>query len=197
MHWRSQSDLSTLAVAKHPEPAQPVDADALARLIPILTEAAQTLHTLGVRTAAVASAPDKFNDAGWGKWLLVRVDDEVVEYDSYHSSRNEYEAAVTTGSIRLKTAAATLSRLEEADWRGLWTRAYGLPFHEEFLALMVEYGVPWLLYATSNQGGRDHVFKLSGDAPEYFCECVDRMDDHLSGLEGEGPDILKFLLEEQ
>ena len=170
---------------RHPEPPRVVDHDAHAELVAHLLDAAAALARLDAPIAAVASAPNRFNDVAWFDWEMVRVADDVVERDAYCISPAEPRAELARASDAVRAAARVLERLERAQWRALFTRSYGLGFGEEFLAVVVQHGRRWLVYASSNCGDREHVFELGGAPPiRYEAECVGRTDDEL--LDGRG-----------
>ena len=182
------------AVRRHPEPPTCKDASALSSLEGMLGEAATRLRAIAGELVVVASAPNRFNDVSNFEWSLVRVDHETVEGDAYVTSRAAFVAELAASSPALRSAAAVLADLEARDWRGTWIRAFGLPLDEEFLAIVIQRGAPFFLYASSNLGGREHVFSL-WDGLRYFGECVGRTDEALIGLSGDGGDALAFDLE--
>jgi hypothetical protein len=101
------------------------------------------------------------------------------------TTRAEYGRRIAAANASVRAAAAVLERLETADWRGLFIRAFDLPLGDEFVAVVVQHGLPWFVYASSNLSGREHVFALSGDGGmSYFGECVERTDEEL--LDGRG-----------
>lgn len=188
---------SALALAarahRHDHPPEARDAAAAAELFAMLVDEARVLASLRVPVTAVAAAPAKFNDVSWGQWWLARAGDAIAEADSYFTTRADYDEQLRRGDPALQTAGAVLERLERRGWRQTWLRAYELPLHEEFLALIVQDGAPWFLYATSNSGDRYHAFAL-WQAPSlvYVGECIERMDDELSTP---GPKPLALLVD--
>lgn len=170
---------------RHPEPPGVIDAQAHARFAALVRAAAGELATISAPVVAVASAPNRFNDVAWYDWEMVRVGDEVVERDDYCVSAAEHRAELARSSEALRAAARVLEGLERAAWRALFTRSYGLGFDDEFLAVVVQDGARWLVYASSNLAGREHVFALGEDASiVYEAECIGRTDDEL--LDGRG-----------
>jgi hypothetical protein len=170
---------------RHPDPPRVVDHDAHAELVAHLLDAAEALARIEAPIAAVASAPNRFNDVAWFDWEMVRVADDVVERDAYCISRSEHRAELARASDAVRAAARVLEALELAEWRALFTRSYGLGFDDELLAVVVQDGARRLVYASSNLGAREHVFALGGEPPiRYEAECIGRTDDEL--LDGRG-----------
>jgi hypothetical protein len=170
---------------RHPEPPAVIDAQAHARFAALVRTAADELATISAPIVAVASAPNRFNDVAWFDWEMVRVGDEVVERDDYCISAAEHRTELGRSSETLRAAARVLEGLDRAEWRALFTRCYGLGFDDEFLAVVVQDGARWLVYASSNLADREHVFALGDDdSIVYEAECVGRTDDEL--LDGRG-----------
>lgn len=164
---------------RHPRPPEPKDAAAADALLRLLRAAVEDLAELGPSPVVVAAAPGRFNDVAWYPWQLVRVGAESVEHDEYDGTRKQFVAALAKGSASVQHAGSVLERLEAAQWRDVFLRAYELPLNDEFLAVVIQYELPWFIYASSNIGGREHVFALWQDELEYFGECVSRTDDEL------------------
>lgn len=106
---------------------------------------------------------------------------EVLERDAYRDNSNEdFRTRVARASAQAQRATEVLDRLEAADWRRLWIRAFDLPINDEFLAIVIQEGVPWFLYGSSNMGRGDYVFALwRDDGLSYFGECRERTDETL------------------
>ncbi|MBX7190521.1 MAG: hypothetical protein K1X94_00600 [Sandaracinaceae bacterium] len=170
---------------RHPDPPRVRDALAHAHFAALVLAAVDELAALAAPLVAVASSPNRFNDVAWYDWALVRVGSEVVERDAYCVSESEHRGELARASDRARAASRVLERLEHAGWRELFTQSYGLGFDDELLALVVQEGARWLVYASSNCGGREHVFALGGHEPiAYEAECVTRTDDEL--IDGRG-----------
>jgi hypothetical protein len=172
-------------VWRHPEPPEPRDAAAYTELCRLVHEAAAALDDLDASPAVVASAPNRFNDVGWYDWLLVRVGECVVEHDAYTTTRAAYTRDLASAAPDVRAAAAALERLETAGWHTVFLRAFDLPLDDQFLAVVIQHGLPWFVYASSNCSGREHAFALwRDDALSYFGECITRTDDEL--IDGRG-----------
>lgn len=180
------ADLRSLAdvVVRHPSPPEVRDAHAHAHFADMIRASARELVGLDASFAAIAAAPNRFNDVSSFEWELVRLEDEVIELDAYSGTRSDRERELGRASDRMRRAANELTQLERVGWRELFTQAYGLTFNEEFLAIVVHGRVPWLVFSTSNWGDRDHVFAIEEHAITYFGECVERTDEELLGGRG-------------
>jgi hypothetical protein len=76
-----------------------------------------------------------------------------------------------------RAARDALDRLEAADWRDLFTDSFGLPWSDQVLALVLQDGLPWLVFSGSNFADENNVFALWGGEPiQYFGECLRRFD---------------------
>jgi hypothetical protein len=73
-----------------------------------------------------------------------------------------------------------LNRLEAAGWRDLFADAFGLSWGDQVLALVLQDGLPWLVFSGSNMADENHVFTLWEEEPiRYFGECLRRFDSHM------------------
>jgi len=107
----------------------------------------------------VAASPNKHDDTGrYPEWFGVQVGHAVWDRADYgveggtvyESSRNSQE---------LLTAQEVLRWLQEANWRPLVERAFGLKLFNEVLAIIKQHGALWLVISASNDG-EDIVFLL-------------------------------------
>jgi len=134
------------------------DADARAVLEYLLENAALRLSSLD-EPVVIAASPNKFDDTGrFPEWFGVQIGRAVwdrVDYRQeggavFESSRNSQE---------LLTAQDVLRWLQEAGWRPLVEKAFGLTLFNEVLAIIKQHDAIWFVISASNDG-KDIVFLL-------------------------------------
>jgi hypothetical protein len=125
----------------------------------------------------ISASPNRFNDGYWSDWRAVRVGAFFTERHDYGDPR-DYEHELQLGPAEARAARDELDRLEGVSWRDLFVDAFGVTsWSDQILALVLQDGLPWLVFSASNNTDENHVFALWDEHPvSYFGECVDRFD---------------------
>jgi len=158
------------------EPAPTIqDHSAFERLQILLDAATTQLEKLASNPIVIAASPNRFNDIYWSDWRAVRVGAFFTERHDY-GDRN-FELDLASGPPSAKAAALILADLEVQKWRDLFLDAFGITWDDQCLAVVLQDGVPWLVFSSSNNTDENHVFSLWDDRSlVYFGECVERFD---------------------
>ena len=154
------------------------DSMALIELKIKLEDALQDLSGLTANPIVIAASPFRFNDVDMSEWRAIRFGKFFTERVDYTvSSDHDYERDLARGPLGARTARDVLDALEAANWRNLFSDAFGLAWGDQVLALVIQDDIPWLVFSGSNNSEENHVFALWGDRPlTYFGECVERFD---------------------
>jgi hypothetical protein len=91
--------------------------------------------------------------------------------------RRDYDGDLRKGPSGARAARDALDRLEAAGWRDLSADAFGVSWNDQVLALVLQDGLPRLVFSGSNFADENHVFALWDSEPiRYFGECLRRFD---------------------
>jgi hypothetical protein len=155
-------------VVRTPSPPSIQDPAAHLRLHSEISGAARRLEKLGTDPIAIAASPNRFNDIYWSDWRAIRFGAFFTERHDYGGRRN-YDGDLRDGPSGARAARDALDRLEAADWRDLFADAFGVPWSDQVLALVLQDGLPWLVFSGSNFADENNVFALWGGEPiRYF-----------------------------
>jgi hypothetical protein len=165
-------------VVRIPKPPQAVNRQALDRLVALLESAVQNLNTLAEDPIVIAASPNRWNDARSSDWRAIRFGAFFTEEPTYYSLPFNYERDLAAGPLGARAARDILDELEAANWRDLFSEAFDVGFRSSILALVIQDGIPWLVFSASfNPEEESHVFSLWSSEPlAYFGECVERFD---------------------
>jgi hypothetical protein len=157
------------------------DVSSASSFISVLNTALERLMPLKVAPLAVVASPNRFDDVYWHEYLAVSAGDFSIKTDDLSDTeKGHYQKQIRKAEGAGRVASEILNQLETSKWRLLFQETYGLPWDDEVLALVVQDGLPWLVYSSSNNTDLNHVFKLWGkDALSYFGECEDRFDQNM------------------
>jgi hypothetical protein len=134
------------------------------------------LAKLNADPVVIAASPNRFNDIYWSDWRAVRFGAFFTERHDY-GGRRDYDGDLRAGPSGARAARDALDRLEAAGWRDLFADAFGVVWGDQILALVLQDGLPWLVFSGSNHNDENHVFTLWEDEPlRYFGECEQRFD---------------------
>jgi hypothetical protein len=165
-------------VVRAAAPPSVQDSMALIELKIRLEDAQQELNSLTENPIVIAASPNRFNDVDISAWHAIRFGrffTELVDYGIH--SDHDFERDLAGGPDGARTARRVLDALETANWRNLFSDAFGLGWGDQVLALAIQDGIPWLVFSGSNHSDENHVFSLWGEHPlTYFGECVARFD---------------------
>ena len=151
------------------------DAGAHAELAVQLEDAAMALMALGEDPVAIAASPNRFNDIYWSEWQAIRSGSFFTERHDY--SRRDYDGDLEKGPESARKARAILDNLERIGWRDLFTDAFAALWTDQILALVIQAGIPWLVFSGSCQSDANFVFAIWGEQSlRYFGECKPRLD---------------------
>jgi hypothetical protein len=153
------------------------DQEALTKLSHLLDTAQRDLEKLTTDPIVIAASPNRFNDIYWSDWRAVRFGAFFTERHDYGGPR-DYERELADASDGARSARDVLERLEAAGWRDLFLNAFAFSWNDQILALVLQDGLPWLIFSSSNATDENHVFALwDEDRPLlYFGECLERFD---------------------
>ncbi|MEX0283563.1 MAG: hypothetical protein AB3N23_03035 [Paracoccaceae bacterium] len=158
----------------------------LNRFVGLLRDAVKRLLALQMDPVVVAASPNLFNDIYYSEWQAVRVGDWYSERHQYNRHK-DLERDIQSAPAHAKQAYDVLQELEKAGWRDLYSRlllrqAWG----DQALSLVIQDGMPWLVFNSSNNSDENHVFALwYGDQPLcYFGEAEERFDGNLFSASG-------------
>jgi hypothetical protein len=150
-------------------------ANAREKLSLVLHNAILSLRKLETDPIVIATSPYRFNDVYYSDWRAVRIGDFFTERHDY--ARLDYEQDLRSGPKGARSARAVLDRLEEDKWGDLFVQAFDVKWGDCGLALVLQDGLPWLVFSSSNASDENHVFALWHKTPvQYFGECLDRFD---------------------
>jgi hypothetical protein len=127
------------------------EADAQRLLEYLLGNAAHRLSSLE-EPVVVAACPNKFDDTGlYPEWHGVQIGHAVWDHLDY---RREGGAVFDTSRNpqELLIAQDVLRWLQEAEWRPLVERAFGLKLFDEVFAIIKQHGAFWFVISASNDG---------------------------------------------
>ncbi|MHC1943182.1 hypothetical protein IF803_02235 [Bradyrhizobium sp. UFLA06-06] len=154
------------------------DHPAFLRLDGLVREAASQLVGLRQDPIAVASSPNRFDDAHTYDWRAVRCGDFISENGSYYPGV-DLDRDIATASRQAKTAYAVLRALDAAGWRDLFAKAFDIRMPDQTLSIVVQNGLTWLVLSANNvtEDECDPVFAIWEDAEmSYFAEAKERFD---------------------
>jgi hypothetical protein len=136
------------------------------------------IDKLGADPVVIASSPNRFNDIYWSDWRAIRFGTFFTERHDY-GGRRDYDGDLLEGPSGARAARDALESLEAAQWRDLFADAFGVSWTDHILALVLQDGLPWLVFSSSNESydEENHVFALWDREPiRYFGECLCRFD---------------------
>jgi hypothetical protein len=152
------------------------DQAAHARLLSALVVAVDRLEVLGTDPIVIAASANRFNDIYWSDWRAIRFGTFFTERHDY-GAPVDYEQDLRAGPAGARLARDVLDRLEDAGWRDNFVDAFGIRRTDQALSLVLQDGLAWLVFNSSNNSDENHVFALWDEQPlAYFGECVDRFD---------------------
>jgi hypothetical protein len=164
------------SVVRTPSPPSIRDPAAHPGLHSEISGAVRRLEKLGADPIIIAASPNRFNDIYWSDWRAIRFGVFFTERHDY-GGRRDYDGDLRDGPPGARAARDALDRLEAGGWRDLFADAFGVPWNDQVLALVLQDGLPWLVFSGSKFADENHVFALWDEEPlQYFGECLRRFD---------------------
>src|SRR5947208_12348176 len=144
------------------------DPEAHAILFAELDSVVRTLGKLDADPIVIAASPNRFNDIYWSEWRAIRFGPFFTERHDYGGSN--YELDLETGPPGASAARDLLDALESAGWRDHFADAFGFAsWNDQILALVLQDGLSWLVFSSSNNTDENHVFALLDEGSvSYF-----------------------------
>src|SRR5689334_15259498 len=133
-------------------PPAPQNPGALIELKIRLKDAVRELSAVAVDPIVLAASPNRFNDVDYSEWRAIRVGAFFTERNGYEDvwTPHDWERDLARGPEAARTARRVLDVLDGTNWRNLFSDAFGLRWTDQVLALVIQSGVPWLVFSSSN-----------------------------------------------
>lgn len=151
---------------------------AFQQLNDLVRKVGKQLAALGQDPVAIASSPNRFDDAWTYPWRAVRCGNFFSEKESYVRTF-DLDRDILTAPPEAKMALALLQELDEAGWRDLFAKAFGTEMPDQTLSIVVQDRLTWLVLSANNltYDDGDPVFAIWDDAEmSYFGEAKERFD---------------------
>lgn len=175
------------------------DPSALVTLAKLISEPAQFLRTLGEQPLAVASASNKFNDAGEDDfWCAVQLGRYRWEQSQFFGSSDGWGGAKEFSTKRLpadgygsanasaediQAARELLKGLDRSGWHDAAKDAIDLPHFGGILALVIQFDQVWLHCSHPQGSSGEQIMALVDGRLETLEETDDRFDELIGHAE--------------
>lgn len=146
----------------------------------LLSKAIAELVDIVETPVIVSYAVSRFNDCGDYPWLAVRCGDVFTEvHDTDFQYLRNY--AIKRGK-NIDIIVGVLENLSTENWLSYFLTAFDIRYVDQTLSLVVENGVPWLIFGNTNAGDCGRVFSLFDDMfLTYYGETPIRFDRIIEG----------------